>query len=70
MHTQTYTISSEYIELYKLLKIMRLADTGGMAKMMIEDGAVTVNDRVDRRKRAKIKKGDRIVCQDHQITVV
>lgn len=70
MHTQTYTINNEYIELYKLLKITRLADTGGMAKMMIEDGAVTVNDRVDRRKRAKIKKGDRVVCQDHQITVV
>lgn len=33
----------EYIELIKLLKLKQIAQSGGHAKMMVEDGIVKVN---------------------------
>lgn len=59
----------EYIELYKLLKFMSLANSGGEAKMFIEDGAVIVNDVVETRKRNKIKKGFTVQFNGHIVTV-
>ena len=35
---ETFTIKGDYIELIKLLKATGITDTGGMAKMAIEDG--------------------------------
>ena len=45
-----------FIELIKLLKIKQFAQTGGHAKMIIEDGLVKVNGEVEFRKRNKLKK--------------
>lgn len=47
----------DYIELYKLLKIEGIAETGGMAKMLVEQGLVAVNGETERRKRCKLYKG-------------
>lgn len=52
---QKFEISSEYIELNKLLKATGLCDTGGIAKMVIKDGLVTVDGEVETRVRRKIK---------------
>ena len=48
----------EYIELNKLLKIMRLVGSGGEANMVITDEEVIVNDEVETQKRKKIRVGD------------
>ena len=53
-----FELKDDYIELYKLLKIMDLVDSGGEAKLIISQGYVTKNDIVETKKRAKIKKGD------------
>lgn len=45
----------EYIELNNLLKITGLCHSGGMAKLVIADGAVTVDGVVETRKRCKIR---------------
>lgn len=66
----TYTLTNEFIELHKLIKLLDLVDTGGQAKMLIEDGLVIRNGVVETRKRAKIIKGDKIQIGDVTITVV
>jgi ribosome-associated protein len=49
---------AEYIELIKLLKLLRIAESGGQAKMMVEDGEATLNGKPESRKRAKLRPGD------------
>lgn len=66
----TYTLNGEFIELHKLIKLLDLVDTGGQAKMLIEDGLVLRNGIIESRKRAKIIKGETIVIGDVTITVI
>ncbi|MDP2078411.1 MAG: RNA-binding S4 domain-containing protein [Sulfuricurvum sp.] len=66
----TYTLNGEFIELHKLIKFLDLVDTGGQAKMLIEDGLVLRNGVIETRKRAKIIKGDTIQIGDVTITVI
>lgn len=54
----TFEIDTEYIELIKLLKATRIADSGAMAKILVENGEVTRNGEPEFRKRAKITKGN------------
>jgi ribosome-associated protein len=51
-------ISSEPVELYKLLKFESLVSSGGEAKHVIAEGLVLVNGQVETRKRKKIVSGD------------
>jgi ribosome-associated protein len=53
-----FEITEEYIELIKLLKVLTLAQTGGHAKLIVENGEVTRNGEQEFRKRAKLVKGD------------
>jgi len=59
-----YKLESEYIELFKLLKLLDLVDTGGQAKMIVAEGYVKRNGEVETRKRAKIIAGDLLVVGD------
>ena len=54
----TFEIDTEYIELIKLLKATRIAESGAMAKILVENGEVTRNGEPEFRKRAKITKGE------------
>ena len=51
-------ISEEPIELYKILKLENMVDSGGEAKYVISEGQVIVNGKVETRKRKKIFSGD------------
>lgn len=53
-------ISREPVELYKILKFEGMVATGGEAKMVISEGLVLVNGKVETRKRKKIVAGDTI----------
>ena len=55
-----FELDEEYIELFKLLKVMGVAESGAHAKMLIEEGHVKRNGEVETRKRAKIVAGERI----------
>ena len=59
----------EYIELIKLLKIMRISESGGQAKLMVEDGIVFRNGEPEFRKRAKLRAGDVIEVFEFKIKV-
>ena len=53
-------ITREPVELYKILKFEGMVGTGGEAKMVISEGLVRVNGKIETRKRKKIVAGDTI----------
>ncbi|HBH50105.1 MAG TPA: RNA-binding protein [Bacteroidales bacterium] len=64
-----FVLQGEYIELYKLLKVMNIAATGGHGKILIEEGEVFLNGKQELRKRAKIRQGDSVAYEDITIKV-
>ena len=59
----------EFIELNNLLKIKGLCASGGMAKVVIAEGLVTVDGMVETRKRCKIRSGQVVAFDGHTIIV-
>ncbi len=72
MNEQTFQLKSgqPYIELNKLLKIMQLAQTGGHAKIMIQNGEVMVNEVIETRIRKKLVKSDHIKVDNQNIKII
>ena len=64
-----FKLSSEYIELVKLLKLLRIAETGGHAKIIVEDGEVFLNGNQEFRKRAKLRTSDKIEVFGEKILI-
>ena len=62
-------ISSEPVELYKILKFEGMVATGGEAKQVISEGLVLVNGKVETRKRKKIVAGDTIEFDQEKIRI-
>jgi len=65
-----FELKDDYIELFKLIKVMDLADSGGHAKMIIEDEQVKRNGKIELRKRAKIVSGETIEINGDIIEVI
>ncbi|WP_167604733.1 RNA-binding S4 domain-containing protein [Maribellus sediminis] len=65
-----FNLTDDYIELVKLLKLLRIAQTGGHAKIIVEDGEVIRNGETEYRKRAKLVKGDVIEVMGKTIKLV
>lgn len=59
-------INKEPVELFKLIKFEGLAQSGGEAKLMIEQEMVYVNGEIETRKRKKIVAGDAIKIGDDE----
>lgn len=58
MEEMEFTINGEFIELIGLLKVVGIAQTGGHAKMIVEDEEILRNGELEIRKRAKLVPGD------------
>jgi ribosome-associated protein len=67
---ETFNLKGDYIELDKLLKVTGIAESGGMAHAMSDDGDVLVNGVVETRRRAKIRPGQEIQVGGRTIRVV
>lgn len=67
---QTFQINGPYIELIGLLKALGIAETGGHAKAIVDDGFVLRNGEPELRKRAKLVSGDIIELADLKIRLV
>ena len=65
-----YELKDDYIELFKLIKVLDLVDSGAQAKYLVAEGYVNRNGEVETRKRAKIVSGDTIEINDVIIEVV
>ena len=64
---QEFKLTSEYIELVKLLKITGIAETGGHAKILVDEGEVLLNGNPEFRKKAKLRTGDVIEVMGEKI---
>lgn len=64
-----FELEGEFIELYKLLKVLGLSENGAQAKFFIGEGLVEVNGEQELRKRKKIIKGDQIIFEEQKIDV-
>ena len=65
-----FELKDDYIELFKLLKVLDLVDSGAHAKLLIADGYAKRNGEVELRKRAKIVSGDIIEIAEVVIEVI
>jgi ribosome-associated protein len=69
MENKDFKITGEFIELIQLLKAIGLAQTGGHAKIIVDEELVKRNGEVELRKRAKLVPGDVIEVWDYCITL-
>jgi len=60
---------AEYIELIKLLKLLHIAQSGGHAKIMVDEGEVKLNGETEYRKRAKLRPGDQVETSGKNISI-
>ncbi len=67
---QEFKIEGEYIELIQLLKATGLAQTGGHAKWMVDEGEIMLNNEVEIRKRAKLRSGDVVQFDSFTINLI
>lgn len=67
---QKIRIKDEYIKLGQALKLAGLVSSGVEAKMLIQDGLVTVNGEVDERRGRKLYAGDIFELEGNEVKVV
>jgi ribosome-associated protein len=63
-------INEEFIRLDNLLKFSGIAETGGHAKILIQNGEVLVNGEVCTMRGKKMRKGDIAQFEDMSVEVV
>ncbi len=59
----------EYIELKNLIKLLGWVNTGGEAKLRIDNQEIKVNGAIETQRRKKIRRGDVVIAGDHQAQV-
>ena len=57
---KTIKIETEFIRLDSLLKLTGMVDTGGQAKILIQNGKVAVNGEICTMRGKKLRPGDRV----------
>ncbi len=67
---ETITINTDFIKLDSLLKFAGLAETGSMAKILVQDGKVKVNGEVCTARGKKIKQGDVVSFKNIDLKVI
>ncbi len=65
-----FQLERDFVELNQLLKLAGLCDSGGAGKALVASGAVVVDGQQELRKTCKIR-GGQVVCLDgHEIHVI
>ena len=64
-----FLLRGEFVELNQLLKLVGVCDSGGAGKVLVGEGAVSVDGQVETRKTAKIRAGQMVTVGDVQIRV-
>ena len=62
-----FDLTSEFVEVNQLLKLVGLVDSGGAGKNMVASGVVSVDGKQELRKKAKIRSGQLGSVGDVQI---
>ena len=58
MTEEVVKINTDFIRLDALLKLAGVADTGGQAKVLIQDGKISVNQKICTQRGRKLRSGD------------
>ena len=66
---KTIPITTEFIKLQDLMKFGNLVSSGGEAKVLIQEGEVSVNGEICLQRGKKIRPGDTVSFQGKQYTV-
>ena len=66
---ETITITTEFIRLQDLMKLGSLVSTGGEAKIVIQDGQVSVNGEICLQRGKKLRPGDMVQYGGRACTV-
>jgi len=61
---------NEFIELNDLMKLTGMCDSGGMAKIMITEGKVMVDGKIELRRRCKIRSGQIVTVEGREVRIV
>lgn len=69
MTIHRFHLQGDFIELNVLLKLLGLAPSGGAAKALIGDGAVTVDGTIETRIRRKLRPGQTVRLADEEILI-
>ncbi len=69
MKTETIKIDSDFIKLQDLIKLSGAVDTGGAAKLIIQNGEVMVNGEICTMRGKKMRNGDIAVFKNYEIIV-
>ena len=69
MQSETVKIETEFIRLQDLLKFAGAVETGGEAKLLIQEGEVRVNGEVCTMRGKKLRPGDRAELNGHMLVV-
>ncbi len=64
-----FTLEGDYVEVNQLLKLVGLCDSGGAGKMLVAEGLVKVDRKLETRKTAKIRAGQVVLFGDVRIEV-
>lgn len=70
MQVKNIHIQTDYIQLAQALKLADLAQTGGEAKIMVQEGQVEVNGEVDTRRGRKLRHGDTFAFGGETVEVI
>lgn len=68
--TEEIRINTDFIKLDSLLKFSGLAETGSMAKMLVQDGKVKVNGEICTARGKKIRSGDTVSFRNINLKVI
>jgi ribosome-associated protein len=63
------TIRDSTIRLGQLLKLAGLADSGGEARALVEEGAVTVNGEIETRRGRQLGRGDVVGAGGEEVRI-
>lgn len=66
---KTITITTEFIKLDSLLKLAGMVETGGEAKLLIQNGDVLVNGEACTMRGKKLRDGDQISLEGETVQV-
>jgi ribosome-associated protein len=69
MQELEFQLRGEFVELNQLLKLSGVCDSGGAGKMLVAEGVVFVDGKVELRKTAKIRTGQVVTLGDVKIRV-
>lgn len=70
MTSVDFPLRGEFIELNVLLKLLSIAPSGGLAKLMVAAGEVRVDGAVELRKTRKLRAGHVVTVGERTIRVV